>query len=240
MLKDKKELISEATHDFDSLVSIMSILRGENGCPWDMEQTHSSIRKCLIEETYEVVEAIDSDDSALMREELGDLIFQAVFHAEIEKENENFDIYDVVNDICSKMINRHPHVFADTYVSDAEDVSFNWDQLKKAEKHQKSISESLKSIPPYLPALLKAQKVQEKAKKLGFGFESKESALCFAKEHFETSLAESIFALSAAAQFDGIDLEKSLNDTVNHFILACEEKENRNFTEKMQEKSENK
>jgi tetrapyrrole methylase family protein/MazG family protein len=226
MLKDKQTLLSEEKHDFDSLVSIMDILRSDEGCPWDREQTHESIRKCLIEETYEVVEAIDNDDAVLMREELGDLIFQAVFHAKIESERNNFDIYDSVNDICQKMINRHPHVFADKTVSAADAVVLNWDQIKKEEKKQKSISESLRNVPPYLPALLKAQKVHDKArKKLDIGFSTKEEALDFVRRNIDKSIAQCVFALAAAASFDGTDMEKSLNDVIDLFTSQCEKAE---------------
>ena len=226
MLKDKQTLLTEKVHDFDSLVSIMDILRSDEGCPWDREQTHESIRKCLIEEAYEVVESIDNDDAVLMREELGDLIFQAVFHAKIESERNNFDIYDSVNDICQKMINRHPHVFSDKSVNTADAVVLNWDQIKKEEKKQKSVSESLKSVPPYLPSLLKAQKVHEKArKKLDFGFHTKEEALYFVRQNLDNSLSECVFALAAAATFDEIDMEKSLDDVVNLFTLRCEQNE---------------
>ena len=103
-MKTKAELLKEEKHDFESLVSVMDALRSEGGCPWDMEQTHKSVRKCLIEETYEVIEAIDKDNSALLREELGDLLFQIVFHARIEKEEGRFEIDDVINDITHKMI----------------------------------------------------------------------------------------------------------------------------------------
>lgn len=120
-LKTKSELLKENKHDFNSLVSVMAALRSEGGCPWDIEQTHSSVRKCLIEETYEVIEAIDKHDPALLREELGDLMFQVVFHARIEDEEGRFNIDDVVHDITHKMITRHPHVFAETVVSDSED-----------------------------------------------------------------------------------------------------------------------
>ena len=172
ILKTKQELLSEDLHNFDSLVSIMSHLRSSDGCPWDREQTHLSIRKCLIEETYEVIEAIDSEDKELMCEELGDLIFQTVFHAQIESECNEFDINDVINGICEKMIRRHPHVFGDTYVEDATSVSMNWDEIKKKEYHAKKPSSEFMSAPLYLPSLIKAQKFHSKAKKvIGVGFE---------------------------------------------------------------------
>lgn len=224
MSKDIIQLLNEEKHDFESLISIMEILRGPDGCPWDMVQNHKSIRKCLIEETYEVVEAIDNSDSDLLREELGDLIFQAVFHAKIEEELNNFNIYDVVNDICKKMLNRHPHVFGNKSVETAEVVSFNWDEIKIREHKQANIIDSVKKVPPSLPALIKAQKVHNKANKnLGVGFANKEEALNFAREAMSSSISDAVFALAAAADFDGEDLEMNLTNTINSFIEYCEE-----------------
>lgn len=117
-MKDKETLVGEKTHDFESLVSLTEILRSPDGCPWDREQTHKSVRPCLIEEAYEVCEAIDTDNAVLMREELGDLMFQVMFHAEIEKEKGTFDIGGVIDGICAKMIARHP-TFSEAHWSPA-------------------------------------------------------------------------------------------------------------------------
>lgn len=181
-MKDKETLVGEKTHDFESLVSLTEILRSPDGCPWDREQTHKSVRPCLIEEAYEVCEAIDTDDADLMREELGDLMFQVMFHAEIEKEKGNFDICGVIDGICAKMIARHPHVFGGTLVSGSAEVLDNWDTIKKKEKSLKSPDEELTRIPKQLPALMRAQKVQKKAKKYGCGFESAEKAALHASK----------------------------------------------------------
>lgn len=216
-LKTKEQILSEKIHDFDSLVSIMSHLRGDNGCPWDKEQDHLSIRKCLIEEAYEVVESIDTDDKKLMCEELGDLIFQAIFHARIEEEQGTFDISDVINGICNKMIRRHPHVYSDLDVRSSADVSLNWDDIKKEEKAERNKSEAFMSAPAYLPALIKAQKLHGKAYKKSLGFSSREDALEFAKRNID-NIPLAVFALSAVSEFDGIDLEKHLNDVVKMYI----------------------
>jgi len=222
-MKDRTNLLNEENHDFCSLVSIMDILRSENGCPWDREQTHRSIRKCLIEETYEVVEAIDTENVDLLREELGDLIFQAVFHARIEEEHGNFNIDDVINDICVKMINRHPHVFSDVNAETTAAVSANWDQIKIKEKNQNGIIDSLNSVPPFLPALIKAQKIHRKAKnKLDIGFINREEAIEFAKSRMQDSMSDAIFALAAAADFDGVDIEMELNNSISRFLKHCE------------------
>ena len=216
-LKTKEQILSEKIHDFDSLVSIMSHLRGDNGCPWDKEQDHLSIRKCLIEEAYEVVESIDTDDKKLMCEELGDLIFQAIFHARIEEEQGTFDINDVINGVCNKMIRRHPHVYSDLDVRSSADVSLNWDDIKREEKAERNKSEAFMSAPAYLPALIKAQKLHGKASKKSLGFSSREDALEFAKRNID-NIPLAVFALSAVSEFDGIDLEKHLNDVVKMYI----------------------
>lgn len=224
-MKTKNELIQETTHDFDSLLSIMSILRSPEGCPWDREQTHHSVRKCLIEETYEVVEAIDSENDVLLREELGDLLFQVIFHAQIEAEKGSFDINCIINDVCAKMIYRHPHVFADVNAETPEQVTANWDALKKMEKQYDTVAQSLENVPPLLPGLLKAQKLAGKAKrKLGFGFDTKEDALSYAKRD-DISYADAVFAICAAAEFDGVDMEKEIKNTCNSFVAACKEYE---------------
>ena len=226
-MKNKQELINEKKHDFDSLRSVMALLRGEGGCPWDREQTHASIRKCLIEETYEVVEAIDTEDAALLREELGDLLFQAVFHARIEEEKGSFTIEDVVHDITAKMIHRHPHVFAAGDAKNSDQVLQKWEEIKSQEKQIESVAQSLRRVPPYLPALLRAQKIQGKArKKLDFGYASWEEALA-AAETAEVAdpaseLAEKVFALCAAAELEGIDLEAALSHRCDAFIGSVE------------------
>jgi len=121
-------LLSKKTYTFDDLVDVVVVLRSEQGCPWDKEQTHKSIRNDFIEETYEVIEAIDTEDPVLLREELGDVLLQVVFHARIEEQEGRFDINDVANDICVKLIHRHPHVFGDVCADTSEQVLENWDK----------------------------------------------------------------------------------------------------------------
>lgn len=232
-MKTKEELLKEKTHDFDSLASVMDALRSEGGCPWDMEQTHKSVRKCLIEETYEVIEAIDKDNSELLREELGDLLFQIVFHARIEKEEGNFEISDVIHDITHKMIVRHPHVFADTVVQDSDEVIVNWDNIKKEEKHFASPTEVLKRVPPFMPALLRAQKVQGKAlSKFEYGYKSEaeawdavNSALKAGESATDADIGKALFALCSAAEMRGLDLEAILSGQTDGFIDTFENKD---------------
>ncbi len=227
-MKDKKTLISETRHDFDSLTSVMAALRSEGGCPWDIEQTHTSIRKCLIEETYEVIEGIDSDNKELMCEELGDLLFQIMFHARIEEENGNFTINDVIDGISAKMISRHPHVFGTVQVSDSGEVLNNWDTIKKAEKSLTTPEKEIDRTPPYLPALIRAQKLQGKAKrKFSYGTESVSMALGSAAEAMSElnagntdadKMADVIFSLAAAAEISGVDLEEALTKRSDRFV----------------------
>lgn len=232
-MKNREELLAENKHDFESLVSVMAALRGEGGCPWDIEQTHTSVRKCLIEETYEVVEAIDKEDSALLREELGDLMFQAVFHAQIEAEENRFDIYDVVHDVTRKMITRHPHVFATTKVSSSDEVLVNWDNIKKEEKQIASPAEALKRVPPYLPSLMRSQKIQGKAKnKYGYGIQSEDDAknavltsFCDNSSFDEEDLKSGLWALCSLAEMKGIDLEALLSQRTDEFISEFENSE---------------
>lgn len=149
-------------YDINDLLEIMRLLRAPGGCPWDAQQTHMSIRKNLIEETYEVIEAIDKDDKELMTEELGDLLMQVVFHAQMEQEAGNFDFGDVTDGVCKKLIERHPHVFGEVEVSGVGDVLNNWDAIKRRSKGQKKGSEPMLSIPRELPALMRATKIQQK------------------------------------------------------------------------------
>jgi tetrapyrrole methylase family protein/MazG family protein len=162
--RDEKmaELLSKSSYDFQDLCDIVTILRGVGGCPWDIEQDHHSIRKGMIEECYEVVEAIDRDDTALLREELGDVLLQIVFHADIENDAGHFNITDVANDECVKMIHRHPHVFGQVKADTSEQVLANWEVIKTEEKQRVSLSDQLQAIPPILPALMRAQKVGKK------------------------------------------------------------------------------
>ena len=155
-------LKNKQSYTFEDLLAVTRILRSENGCPWDREQDHHSIRAELIEETYEVIEAIDNEDSKLLREELGDLLFQIVFHSQIEAESERFDIEGVINDITAKMVHRHPHVFGDVNVENSAQVLSNWEVIKTEEKQRNTLLEKLRAIPPMLPALMRAFKVGKK------------------------------------------------------------------------------
>ena len=143
----------------EDLLRIMELLRGEGGCPWDREQTHQSIRNNLIEEAYEVVEAIDMESPEMLKEELGDLLLQVAFHSRMSEEAGHFRFDDVADGICKKLILRHPHIFGEVSVRDPEEVLDNWEEIKKREKGQKTATDAVKSVPRVFPALMRSQKV---------------------------------------------------------------------------------
>ena len=201
ILKEKNE------HKIGDLVDIMRILRSEGGCPWDREQTHETIRKNLIEETYEVVEAIDTKNTALLREELGDLLLQVVFHARIAEENGEFDFDDVCNDICKKLIIRHPHIFSDVEADTSEKVLENWDKIKMREKSQKTPVESMDSVARTLPALMRAEKLASKAAKSGLD-----------KRTLEEKVGELLLLTASICKECDIDGEKALYDACEKMI----------------------
>lgn len=210
----------------------MKILRSPDGCPWDRVQTHESIRADFIEETYEAIEAIDTKDTALLREELGDVMLQVVFHSTIEEENGGFDINDVCDEVCKKLIIRHPHVFADTIADTPDEVLKNWDIIKMQTKSQKSQSEVLGSVSKALPALMYSQKIQKKAAKVGFDFEKTEDALSKVSEelaelktaidnndaeNMSEELGDLLFSVVNVARFIKVDSEKALHDATVKF-----------------------
>ena len=221
-MKDKiNQLKDKENYTFDDLQSIMEILRSPEGCPWDREQDHSSIRKNFIEETYEVAEAIDADDPAMLCEELGDVMMQVVFHTEIEKGIGRFEMNDVINGVCKKLVYRHPHVFGDVTADTAEKVLVNWDALKKAEKGHKDIGDVLASVPTTLPALMKAQKMIKKATKAGVSLcENGSEYDGFTAEEY----AEILMKICSSAARNGVDLEEILDikckDMVNIYKKA--------------------
>ena len=229
MNEKAKELLGKAKYDFADLCRVMEILRGEGGCPWDREQTHESIRKNFIEETYEVVEAIDTKDAHLLCEELGDVLLQVVFHTQIEREAGRFTIDDVTDGIVKKLIYRHPHIFADTTAETAETVLDNWDKLKAKEKHRDTVTASMRSVPRPLPALMRAEKVGKRAAKVGFDFATAaDAAVKIAEETNEVLTAtdatraeevgDLLFAAVNVARKCGVDPERALSDATDKFI----------------------
>ncbi|MCH5193386.1 MAG: nucleoside triphosphate pyrophosphohydrolase [Oscillospiraceae bacterium] len=213
----------KSRYDMNDLLDIMRILRSENGCPWDKEQTHKSIRKDFIEEVYEAIEAIDTEDSELLREELGDVLLQVVFHCRIEEEQERFCFGDVVNEVCQKLVTRHPHVFGDVTAETSEEVLKNWNDIKQKTKGQETYTETLESVSSALPALMRAQKVGQRAKRAGMDFRDAISAM----DSMEKEIAELKAALATAAlkgmngKGKEIDVSAAVQDELGDVLFSC-------------------
>lgn len=197
-------------YNIEDLKLIMQILRGENGCPWDKEQNHKSIRKNFIEETYEVIEAIDEDDIDLLREELGDVLLQIVFHSQMEAEQGNFQFDDVASDICKKLIIRHPHIFSDVKANTTEEVLENWANIKQEQKGHTTATQTLKAVPKQLPSLMRSTKVQQRAKKVGFDYP--DVAMAF------SDLKSEVLELEQAMQNNDIE---NINEEIGDLIFSC-------------------
>ncbi len=212
-IKEKKEkLASQENYTFEDLCDIITILRSPEGCPWDREQDHKSIRKNFIEETYEVIEAIDDDDREHLLEELGDVMLQILLHTEMEREKQSFDISDVINGISKKLVHRHPHVFGNVSVNDAAGVLVNWDAIKKEEKGQKNIGDELAGVSRTLPSLMRAQKIIKKAEKYGVGMCEKESGFDALDND---GYVDILMKLCRSANAKGVDLEELLDQKCN-------------------------
>ncbi|MEE1002443.1 MAG: nucleoside triphosphate pyrophosphohydrolase [Acutalibacteraceae bacterium] len=222
------------------LVKIMEILRGENGCPWDKEQTHDSIRNNFLEEVYEVCDAIDRQSVVDMKEELGDVLLQIVFHTQIEKEQGSFDLEEVADGVCKKLILRHPHIFGDVKADTSEKVLDNWDKIKMQEKGQESYTDTLKSVPAAFPALMRAAKVQKRAAKANFDWEDIYEPLMKVGEELSEleeaiengcpnsiyeELGDLLFAVVNVSRFLKIDSEQALNSATDKFIDRFEKVE---------------
>jgi len=222
--------------NLQKLVGILSKLRSENGCPWDKEQTHSTLKRNLIEEAYELLEAIDADDKENMKEELGDVLLQVVFHSQIATEQNHFTIEDVAGGICEKLIRRHPHVFGDENIDNADDVIDRWEQIKKSEKTNAPKS-ALSGVIKSQPALMAAQKLSQKAVKTGFEWTDYDMLKeCFLseidefhkeveigdKDAMEDELGDIFFALVNIARWHKIDAEQALRRANEKFIKRFE------------------
>ncbi|MGN0470381.1 MAG: nucleoside triphosphate pyrophosphohydrolase [Acutalibacteraceae bacterium] len=219
-------------YNIDDLVEIVKILRSPNGCPWDKVQTHESVRQDFIEEVYEAAEAIDTKDTGHLREELGDVLFQVVFHCELESEKNSFNLDDVADEICKKMILRHPHVFSSVTADTTDEVLKNWDAIKMNSKSQKTPSEAMDSVSKTLPSLMRAEKLQSKAKRAGIDFKNTDCAFQSVSESLESlkaaidsndtdayqkKIGELLFSTVRLSRFMGVDCEKSLYNVCNDF-----------------------
>ncbi|MBQ5590254.1 MAG: nucleoside triphosphate pyrophosphohydrolase [Clostridia bacterium] len=225
------------SYDVSDLVKIMEILRSDDGCPWDREQTHDSIRNNFLEEAYEAVDAIDKDDKDELKEELGDVLLQVIFHAQIEKEQGSFDLSDIADGVCKKLILRHPHIFGDVVAETSDKVLDNWDKIKMQEKGQESYTDTLKSVPAAFPALMRAAKVQKRAAKANFDWEDIYEPLFKVGEELAEleeaiekgcpmSISEEfgdlLFATVNVSRFLKIDSEETLNRATDKFINRFE------------------
>ncbi len=218
-------------YTIEDLVEIVQLLRAPDGCPWDREQTHESIRRNFLEEAYEVAEAIDEGNAAHLQEELGDVLLQVVFHTEIEREKQVFDITDVADGVCKKLIYRHPHIFSTVEVASTEEVLQNWDALKRVEKRQETVTDTMQSVARSLPQLLRADKIQGKAKKSGFDWDDVQGAMDKVREETEEvsralagegdaveEIGDLLFAVVNVARFLKADPEQALEQANDKFI----------------------
>lgn len=222
---------STLDNGFDRIMQIMRRLRAPGGCPWDAEQTHTSLKRYLLEEAYEVIEAIDSGSDELLQEELGDLLLQPVFHAAIAEERGAFTMEQVMATLADKLIRRHPHVFGDQQIASSEAQIANWEKIKKEEKGEERRS-ALSGIPPHLPALMKAQKITEKASRVGFDWEHVDQVMAKvleelhefeeamaqgSQERMEAELGDLLFAIVNLGRFLALDPEEALRKTISRF-----------------------
>lgn len=215
---------------FLDLVDVMARLRSQNGCPWDKEQTHLSLKRYLIEEGYEVLEAIDNGDADALCDELGDVLLQVVFHSRIAQQQGCFNISDVTTAICSKMISRHTHIFGDATADNAAAVLKNWEHIKKNEKGQRTASDVIKGVPKSMPALMRSGKVQQKAANAGFDFENAAQAIDKLKEEMGELLrctdtqslfdeaGDLLFSAVNVVRLYGIEPEIALQKATDKFI----------------------
>lgn len=218
-------------YGMDDLIRIMELLRSPEGCPWDKVQTHQSIRRDMLEEAYEVAEAIDNQDYENLKEELGDVLFQVVFHSCMAQEAGKFTFDDVVDGVAQKMVFRHPHVFGTAEAENTEQALVTWDAQKQVEKGQKTVGDTLDAVARSLPALIRAQKIQKKAQKAGFDWDNVDPVLDKISEeveelkqavrensNVEEELGDLLFAAVKAGRFLQVDGEDALHNACEKFI----------------------
>ena len=220
-------------YDLADFIRIIDVLRSPGGCPWDIKQTHESLKRNAVEEAWEVCDAIDEGSTEHLREELGDLLMQVIFHASIEKEKGGFDLEDVSDEAVKKLVHRHPHVFADTKADTPEEVLANWDAIKRADRGQKSVASAMDGIPKGLPGLMRSEKIQNKAAKLGFDWPNVTGALDKLREevgelqegidandleNIKEELGDVLFSAVNVARFYKLDSEEIMRAACEKFI----------------------
>lgn len=231
--------VRKPQYGYEDLLEIIRLLRSEDGCPWDKAQTHQSIRRGLLEEAYEAAEAIDNDDPVLLKEELGDVLMQVVFHADIESDAGRFTIDDVCDGVVKKLLFRHPHVFGSECEDSPESVLVSWDKLKRQEKGQKTVADSMDSVARSLPGLWRAEKLQNKAASAGFEWPDVQGALDKLEEEVAElrraveeggdvpeELGDVLFAAVKVGRFCACDPEDAVNGTCEKFIRRFRAVEN--------------
>ena len=231
--------VRKPQYGYEDLLEIIRLLRSEDGCPWDKAQTHQSIRRGLLEEAYEAAEAIDNDDPVLLKEELGDVLMQVVFHADIESDAGRFTIDDVCDGVVKKLLFRHPHVFGSECEDSPESVPVSWDKLKRQEKGQKTVADSMDSVARSLPGLWRAEKLQNKAASAGFEWPDVQGALDKLEEEVgelrraaeeggdvPEELGDVLFAAVKVGRFCACDPEDAVNGTCEKFIRRFRAVEN--------------
>lgn len=231
--------VRKPQYGYEDLLEIIRLLRSEDGCPWDKAQTHQSIRRGLLEEAYEAAEAIDNDDPVLLKEELGDVLMQVVFHADIESDAGRFTIDDVCDGVVKKLLFRHPHVFGSACEDSPESVPVSWDKLKRQEKGQKTVADSMDSVARSLPGLWRAEKLQSKAASAGFEWPDVQGALDKLEEEVAElrraveeggdvpeELGDVLFAAIKVGRFCACDPEDAVNGTCEKFIRRFRAVEN--------------
>lgn len=220
----------EDKYSFEDLVQITGRLRADDGCPWDREQTHESLKVCMKEEAYEVIEAIENKDMDNLCEELGDVLLQVTMHAQIAKENNEFTLDDVVTGICEKLIRRHPHVFGQLEVADSSQVLDNWEDIKRAEKKEKTAIEGILRVPAALPACIRTQKIQKKAGKAGYTLDSTFACVNsmvqtlnnFNENDAENVIGELLFQIINIAEKSNVNAEDALISYTKKFVDQLE------------------
>ena len=231
--------VRKPQYGYEDLLEIIRLLRSEDGCPWDKAQTHRSIRRGLLEEAYEAAEAIDNDDPVLLKEELGDVLMQVVFHADIESDAGRFTIDDVCDGVVKKLLFRHPHVFGSQCEDSPESAPVSWDKLKRQEKGQKTVADSMDSVARSLPGLWRAEKLQNKAASAGFEWPDVQGALDKLEEEVAElrraveedgdvpeELGDVLFAAVKVGRFCACDPEDAVNGTCEKFIRRFRAVEN--------------
>jgi len=214
----KKELIQKDFYTIDDLRMIMKLLRADDGCPWDREQSHETIRQDMLEEAYETAEAIDMNNKDMLCEELGDVLLQVAFHSEIAEESSEFTFDDVCTGVCKKMIERHPHVFGDVKVDSVENVLTNWDAIKQNSKSRETLSEQLDGVCKALPSLMLASKYVKKALKSGADFRYG----LIEKDMNEHQVGDALFDIVVYCKKKGMDPELLLQRRCSEFLKNIE------------------